>query len=678
MAFQFNNQGINSNTILSGNSTSFLNSSDPNDFTLIGINDNPLEFNLNKNKPTSRPDDKDDSSQSPSDKRERRSRSERRERDRRDTDKGKDDSDSNLSNSQDVVSLQNGPTIGPNMWSGMMNMGYPMVGMNMIVDPNMMSMNNYGMMPPMITPDPNMLTSDPSMLISPVKEIIHCKSCTLFPPNPNAPPPTTRERPPGCRTIFVGGLPENITEDIIREVFERCGEITTLRLSKKNFCHIRFLFEESVDAAIFLSGYRIRIGSNTDAPNTGRLHVDYAQARDDQYEWECRQRQLQREQRHRERMEEERLRPPSPPPVVHYTDHEATSVAEKLKLDETFTKAVQILLTWLERGDCSKRNSNTFYSMIQSTNSHVRRLLNEKSQYEDELQKAREIMKGRMQGILLQFSQIERVFLAACHKKVWDHFTKAQRKNIELWKKQSMELKNIQLDDEPQSERADDEMEVSDGEESSRKRPRIDSHYEERNSLREENDNLRCQMEAYKNEVEVIKVDLKRELEEKDKQFKMLQHTLQGMQQQLIDAKRKQSEEECKAKDLQCKIQQLSEARTKTSSERDIVNLDDSEPEQSETNVSEVVSDIPTTSPPPLNERDAKLVGIISTFLNVHPFGAGLDYIWSYVSKLESNLKPSDIEVLMTRFPSVFQQELMGIGANIERRWLFNGFNSTN
>ncbi|XP_031355933.1 ecto-NOX disulfide-thiol exchanger 2 isoform X2 [Photinus pyralis] len=565
MAFQFNNQGINPTSILSGSSASFLSSSDPNDFTLIGINDNPLEFNLNKNKSASRSDDKDDSSGSPSDKRERRSR---REREHRDADKGKDDSDSNLSNSQDVVTLQNGPTLGPNMWSGMMNMGYPMVGMNMIVDPNMMSMNNYG--------------------------------------------------------------------------------------------------------------YRIRIGSNTDAPNTGRLHVDYAQARDDQYEWECRQRQLQREQRHRERMEEERLRPPSPPPVVHYTDHEAASVAEKLKLDETFTKAVQILLTWLERGDCSKRNSNTFYSMIQSTNSHVRRLLTEKTQYEDELQKAKEIMKGRMQGILLQFSQIERVFLAACHKKVWDHFTKAQRKNIELWKKQSMELKNIQLDDEPQFERADDEMEVSDGEESSRKRPRVDTHYEERNSLREENDNLRCQMEAYKNEVEVIKVDLKRELEEKDKQFKMLQHTLQGMQQQLIDAKRKQSEEECKAKDLQTKIQQLSEAKTKTSSERDIVNLDDSEPEQSEASVCDAASDIVVVSVPPLNERDARLVGIISTFLNVHPFGAGLDYIWSYVSKLESNLKPSDIEVLMTRFPTVFKQELMGIGANIERRWLFNAFSSTN
>lgn len=50
------------------------------------------------------------------------------------------------------------------------------------------------------------------------KEIIHCPSCTLIPPNPNAPMPSTRERPAGCRTVFVGGLPENVTETIIHEV----------------------------------------------------------------------------------------------------------------------------------------------------------------------------------------------------------------------------------------------------------------------------------------------------------------------------------------------------------------------------------------------------------------------------------------------------------------------------
>lgn len=235
-----------------------------------------------------------------------------------------------------------------------------------------------------------------------MKELISCSSCTLFPPNPTVPPPTTRERPAGCRTVFVGGLPESVTEDIIREVFDRCGEITTLRLSKKNFCHIRFAFEASVDSAIYLSGYRLRIGNRPDAANCGRLHVDYAQARDDQYEWECKQRQHQREQRHRERMERDRLRPQSPPLIQHYTDHEATAVSEKLKQDETFAKAVQTLITWLERGDCSKKNSNTFYSMIQSTNSHVRRLSHEKQSCEEELRKAKDIYKKHMQSMVVQ------------------------------------------------------------------------------------------------------------------------------------------------------------------------------------------------------------------------------------------------------------------------------------
>lgn len=68
------------------------------------------------------------------------------------------------------------------------------------------------------------------------------------------PPPATRERPPGCKTVFVGGLPENGTEQIIVEVFEQCGEIIAIRKSKKNFCHIRFAEEYMVDKALYLSG----------------------------------------------------------------------------------------------------------------------------------------------------------------------------------------------------------------------------------------------------------------------------------------------------------------------------------------------------------------------------------------------------------------------------------------
>lgn len=83
--------------------------------------------------------------------------------------------------------------------------------------------------------------------------------------------------------------------------------------------------------SLFCTGYRIRLGSSTDKKDTGRLHVDYAQARDDLYEWECRQRMLAREERHRRRIEEDRLRPPSPPPIVHYTEHECSQLGEKIK-----------------------------------------------------------------------------------------------------------------------------------------------------------------------------------------------------------------------------------------------------------------------------------------------------------------------------------------------------------
>ena len=71
---------------------------------------------------------------------------------------------------------------------------------------------------------------------------------------PDLPPPSTRERPPGCKTVFVGGLPENASEEIIREVFDPCGDIIAIRKSKKNFCHIRFSEEFMVDKSLYLSG----------------------------------------------------------------------------------------------------------------------------------------------------------------------------------------------------------------------------------------------------------------------------------------------------------------------------------------------------------------------------------------------------------------------------------------
>ncbi|GAB5584903.1 ecto-NOX disulfide-thiol exchanger 2 isoform X4 [Prionailurus iriomotensis] len=492
----------------------------------------------------------------------------------------------------------------------------PALGMMTGIPPITPMMPGLGIVPPPIPPD-----------MPVVKEIIHY-----------LPPPATRERPPGCKTVFVGGLPENGTEQIIVEVFEQCGEIIAIRKSKKNFCHIRFAEEYMVDKALYLSGYRIRLGSSTDKKDTGRLHVDFAQARDDLYEWECKQRMLAREERHRRRMEEERLRPPSPPPVVHYSDHECSIVAEKLKDDSKFSEAVQTLLTWIERGEVNRRSANNFYSMIQSANSHVRRLVNEKAAHEKDMEEAKEKFKQALSGILIQ-----------------------------------SEIRNIH-NDELMGIRREEEMEMSDDEiEETTETKETEESVSQAEALKEENDSLRWQLDAYRNEVELLKQEQGKAHREddpnKEQQLKLLQQALQGMQQHLLkvqeEYKRKEAELE-KVKDDKLQVEKMLE------------NLKEKESCASRLCASNQDSDYPLektlNSSPIKSEREALLVGIISTFLHVHPFGASIEYICSYLHRLDNKICTSDVECLMSRLQHTFKQEMTGVGASLEKRWKFCGF----
>ncbi|XP_016306305.1 ecto-NOX disulfide-thiol exchanger 1-like isoform X2 [Sinocyclocheilus anshuiensis] len=527
-----------------------------------------------------------------------------------------------------------------------------------------------------------------------IKEIIHCKSCTLFPQNPNLPPPSTRERPPGCKTVFVGGLPENATEEIIKEVFDQCGEIVAIRKSKKNFCHIRFSEEFMVDKALYLSGYRMRIGSSTDKKDSGRIHVDFAQARDDLYEWECKQRLLAREERHRQKIHEEQLRPPSPPPIMHYSEHEAALLAEKLKDDNKFSEATAVLFTWIDRGEVNRRSANHFYSMIQSANSHVRRLMNEKAQHEEEMELAKEHFKNSLLAILTQFEQITAVFTAATRQKAWDHFSKAQRKNIDIWRKQCEELRNAHSE-EIMGIRREEEMEMSDEdlEENPCKKMRMEDMVlsAQTCALREENDSLRWQLDAYRNEVELLKKEQGKmyrteEDHTQEQQLHFLQQTMQNMQQQLL-----RLQEELKGKELeleQARDEQhylegeVLSLREKLLNAMESVDLTNHNSEGHEKGVNGTAAlyhhqeknNDAVIWGPLRSEKEALLLGIISTFLHVHPFGANIEYLWSYIQRLDTKISASELERLMVRLPNMFKQEFSGVGATLEKRWKFCGF----
>jgi len=75
-----------------------------------------------------------------------------------------------------------------------------------------------------------------------------------------------------------------------------------------------------------------------------------------------------------------------------------------------------------------------------------------------------------------------------------------------------------------------------------------------------------------------------------------------------------------------------------------------------------------------ITQAEAKLIAVVSTFLHVHPFGASLDYIWSYTQKVQPNVSISSLESLLVKFPTLFRQEVSGIGASLERKWNFIGF----
>uniref|UniRef100_A0A8C5Q4B3 Ecto-NOX disulfide-thiol exchanger 1 n=1 Tax=Leptobrachium leishanense TaxID=445787 RepID=A0A8C5Q4B3_9ANUR len=508
------------------------------------------------------------------------------------------------------------------------------------------------------------------------------------------PPPSTRERPPGCKTVFVGGLPENATEEIIQELFEQCGDITAIRKSKKNFCHIRFAEEFMVDKAIYLSGYRMRLGSSTDKKDSGRLHVDFAQARDDFYEWECKQRMLAREERHRRKLEVDQLRPPSPPAIMHYSEHEATILAEKLKDDNKFSDAISVLLTWIERGEVNRRSANQFYSMVQSANSHVRRLMNEKGSHEEQMELAKENFKTALLGILTQFEQIVAVFNASSRQKAWDHFSKAQRKNIDIWRKHCEELRNAHSE-QLMGIRREEEMEMSDDDSTDipNKKVRIDDSAlaAQAYALKEENDSLRWQLDAYRNEVELLKQEKghhgrTEESLTKDQQLQFLQQAMQNMQQQLVamqeELNNKKSELE-KAKEEQTHSQalinilkeQLKEAKEVTES-----NNNEYLPKETNGTASVAVfnhdkeKDAEKQRQSFKSEKEALLIGIISTFLNVHPFGANIEYLWSYLQQLDSRISANEIETLLIKLPRMFKQEFTGVGATLEKRWKFCAF----
>lgn len=68
---------------------------------------------------------------------------------------------------------------------------------------------------------------------------------------------------------------------------------------------------------------------------------------------------------------------------------------------------------------------------------------------------------------------------------------------------------------------------------------------------------------------------------------------------------------------------------------------------------------------------EAKLISLLSAFLMVHPLGATLDYLVSYVKSLAPNVTQSAVLEVLKKYNDVFHRKTTGVGARIENKWCF-------
>lgn len=77
-----------------------------------------------------------------------------------------------------------------------------------------------------------------------------------------------------------------------------------------------------------------------------------------------------------------------------------------------------------------------------------------------------------------------------------------------------------------------------------------------------------------------------------------------------------------------------------------------------------------------VSDTELRIIGIVCTFLNVHPYGATVDYLCSYLNHLNIRMNVGQLEDILHRIPSLFYQGTRGVGPAMQQLWCFVGFNS--
>lgn len=205
----------------------------------------------------------------------------------------------------------------------------------------------------------------------------------------------------------------------------------------------------------------------------------------------------------------------------------------------------------------------------------------------------------------------------------------------------------------------------------------------------------------------------------KEQQLKVLTETIRNLQTQLLENKTKERDNLTRINELEEKLKQanVKELLLKTriveaskgpitsisehacdsnDSDKEVVCLDDRDQDEineSHTHKEPLVAATSTELDKSESEsgidinhqmidaNEARLIGLISSFLVVHPFGASLDNILAYVQQVSAQLRAKDVKTVLHRYKSIFSETQPNVAEssiNGDHKWKFCGFDHIN
>ncbi|KAG8200401.1 hypothetical protein JTE90_028576 [Oedothorax gibbosus] len=446
------------------------------------------------------------------------------------------------------------------------------------------------------------------------------KEWKLSPPcDGNVPLPKV-ERPLGCKTVSVYGLPLKMNEYVVREIFRECGQILQIKC-KDSFVMITFQKELAVDKALKLSGYKVSNEFHRES-NRSVICVDFVPV------WEEQQEYIRKMEVCKVKEEKKQLKTKtskkkkgssSPMPLnTEFSNHAMLKLLEKLRGNTTANHITDVLVRWMEEGECNQGNCQHFYDALMILQVSLPKVLAEREKLRGIVLQTQNNLKEKYSLNSMFFAEILKAYNVATSETVLNNFSPEMRLKLE------------------------------------RGKAYIEATIES---------NSQDMMNAHSSSWDKIFAD-------KNKKSNLSMSSTSEMsltEEQMSEIRNLQGENDRLKKELKIAQQETSENITRLISQRSD-KLKDGKQQTKNIN-----KDNPGGKSTKITEREARLITLIGPFLNFHRYGESTENICRHLAKIDNTVTSENLEGLMRKLPKVFKEELIECADNSETKWTLLG-----